>query len=245
MKNTASAAFERPICALGRFRRIDRNGQPRERRLLLGLFLGAVFVEAVGAQPRAEGQLCRGVGGGGGRPSATSTATVASVSPAPFRCAASAPPSSSKSRASARSGLPSPASTIRLSGNFAGATIGNSSPFLPLNRAAAASARAIVALGCLVEPAGGRRQRTVFPDPGDGGAGTGQVRLGKGCFHYATSSWRRERCRLRPRQRVSLGDRYINRPGLHQGSPRRNVAAPGQGWPQLLPMPLSQSDGGT
>ena len=244
-KHRLGSRFERPIGALGRFRRIGRNRQPRQRRLFLGLLLGPVFVEAIGAQRRAEGHRCRGVGGGGGRTLRDIDGDRRLGFAGSVQMRRERPAELLEEPRVGALGLAETGQHDAAERQFRRRHDRQQLALFaaePGRRGERAGDRPV---GCLVEPAGGRRQRTVFPDTDDGGAGTGQVRLGKGCFHHATSSWRRERCRLRPRQWVSLGDRYINRPGLHQGSPRRNVAAPGQGWPQLLPMPLSQSDGGT
>src|SRR6185437_8842736 len=42
---------------------VDRDGKRGEARFLLRLFLGSVFVETIGAQPRAIGELGGGLGG--------------------------------------------------------------------------------------------------------------------------------------------------------------------------------------
>ena len=145
VKTTASAAAPSARCAsCAASGRLGRHRDRGERRLLLGLLLGAVLVEAVGAQRGAESEL----GGRLGRrqpgaPSPRSIAKVASLSPAPFRCATSLPPRSCSSRASTASGLPRPARTMRLSGRFGGPMIGSSSFFLPWKRGAAATARVI------------------------------------------------------------------------------------------------------
>ena len=88
------------------------------------------------------------------RASPMSIANVASLSPAPFRCATRLPPRSCSSRASIASGLPRPATTIRLTGKLGRADDRQQLVLLAVEARRRGNRPGDRAAGRLVEPAG-------------------------------------------------------------------------------------------